>query len=87
MTLSSFIVCRPPAVPGVAMTLMWTTVSTSSLAMTLAMTGLRMSARTKRDVADVAARRDDVDADHPADVRVGGEQRARNGARGRARPR
>src|SRR6476619_6857321 len=46
MTLSSFIVPRPPALPGVAITLMWTTVSTSSLAMTLAMTGLRMSART-----------------------------------------
>ena len=47
MTLSSFIVPRPPALPGVAMTLMWTTVSTSSLPITLAMTGLRMSARTK----------------------------------------
>ena len=46
MTLSSFIVPRPPALPGVAMTLMWTTVSTSSRAITLAMTGLRMSART-----------------------------------------
>jgi hypothetical protein len=39
-------VLRPPAVPGVAITLMWTTVSTSSLAITLAITGLRMSART-----------------------------------------
>ena len=39
MTLSSFIVLRPPAEPGVAMTLMWTTVSTSSLASTFAMTG------------------------------------------------
>src|SRR3954447_23485980 len=47
MTLSSFIVPRPPALPGVAMTLMWTTVSTSSFAITLAITGLRMSARTK----------------------------------------
>ena len=47
MTLSSFIVFRPPALPGVEMTLMWTTVSTSSLTMTFAMTGLRMSARTK----------------------------------------
>src|SRR3954453_10423111 len=47
MTLSSFIVPRPPALPGVAMMLMWTTVSTSSLAITLAITGLRMSARTK----------------------------------------
>src|SRR6478672_10603043 len=47
MTLSSFIVVRPPALPGVEITLMWTTVSTSSFAMTFAMTGLRMSARTK----------------------------------------
>ena len=47
ITLSSFIVFRPPALPGVEMTLMWTTVSTSSLTMTFAMTGLRMSARTK----------------------------------------
>src|SRR6478752_10685605 len=47
MTLSSFIVLRPPALPGVAMTLMWTTVSTSSLTMIFAITGLRMSARTK----------------------------------------
>ena len=47
MTLSSFIVFRPPALPGVEMTLMWTTVSTRSLAITLAITGLRMSARTK----------------------------------------
>src|SRR3954454_198501 len=47
MTLSSFIVPRPPALPGVEMTLMCTTVSTFSLAITLAMTGFRMSARTK----------------------------------------
>ena len=47
MTFSSIIVPRPPALPGVAITLMWTTVSTSSLPITLAMTGLRMSARTK----------------------------------------
>src|SRR4051812_20999690 len=47
MTLSSFIVPRPPVLSGVAMTLMWTTVSTSSLAITLAITGLRTSARTK----------------------------------------
>src|SRR3954447_2188360 len=46
MTLSSFIVPRPPALPGVEMTLMCTTVSTFSLAITLAITGLRMSART-----------------------------------------
>src|SRR5688500_12335871 len=47
MTLSSFMVWRPPALPGVEITLMWTTVSTSSLAITLAITGVRMSARTK----------------------------------------
>src|SRR6478609_1440900 len=46
MTLSSFIVDRPPLEPGVEMMLMWTTVSTSSLAITLAITGLRMSALT-----------------------------------------
>ena len=46
MTLISFIAVRPPAPSGVAMTLMWTTVSTSAPAITLAMIGLRMSART-----------------------------------------
>jgi hypothetical protein len=46
MTLISFIVVRPPAPSGVAMTFMCTTVSTSACAMTLAITGLRMSART-----------------------------------------
>ena len=69
------------------MTLMWTTVSTSASAITLAMTGLRMSARTNVDVAEVAARRDDVDADDPVDGRVGREQRARTGRRGLGRPR
>ena len=48
MTLISFIDVRPPAPLGVAITLRWTTVSTSSAAITLAITGLRMSARTKR---------------------------------------
>ncbi len=48
MTLISFIDDRPPALPGVATTPVWTTVSTSSPAMTFAMTGLRMSARTNR---------------------------------------
>ena len=46
MTLISFIAVRPPAPNGVAMTLMCTTVSTCADAMTLAMIGLRMSART-----------------------------------------
>ena len=46
MTLISFIVDRPPACLGVAMTPMCTTVSTPASPMTLAITGLRMSART-----------------------------------------
>ena len=82
MTLISFIVGRPPALPGVAMTLMWTTVSTSSLAITLAITGLRMSARTNRTSAEVGPRRDDVDPDHRVD-RPG----RRDGRREPGRPR
>ena len=50
MTFCSFIDVRPPALPGLAITLMWTTVSTFSRAITLAITGLRMSARTKETV-------------------------------------
>ncbi len=46
MTLISFWEVRPPAETGVAMTFMWTTVSTPVSAITRAMTGLRMSART-----------------------------------------
>src|SRR5436190_7847368 len=46
MTLISFIADRPPAPSGVAITFMCTTVSTSADAITLAMIGLRMSART-----------------------------------------
>ena len=46
MTLISFIVDRPPACLGVAMTPMCTTVSTPASPITFAMTGLRMSART-----------------------------------------
>ncbi len=46
MTLISFIAVRPPTPSGVAMTFMWTTVSTEACAMTLAISGLRMSART-----------------------------------------
>src|SRR3954466_7217339 len=46
MTLISFIAVRPPAPNGVAITLMCTTVSTCAEAMTFAMIGLRMSART-----------------------------------------
>ena len=49
MTLSSFIEVLPPdaAAAAVAPTLVCTTVSTRSRTITLAMTGLRMSARTK----------------------------------------
>src|SRR5919202_904323 len=47
MTLISFIETRPPPCRGVAMTFMCTTVSTPARAMTFAMTGFRMSARTK----------------------------------------
>ena len=46
MTLISFMVARPPASSGVARTAMCTTVSTSAWAITLPITGLRMSART-----------------------------------------
>ena len=46
MTLISFMEERP-AVPGLATMAMWTTVSTPRLLITLPMTGLRMSARTK----------------------------------------
>ena len=46
MTLISFWEVRPPAWVGVAMTFMWTTVSTSDCAMILPIIGLRMSART-----------------------------------------
>ena len=77
MTLSSFIVLRPPALPGVAMTLMWTTVSTSSLAMTLAITGLRMSARTN-ETSPMSPRGGTTSTPMTrADGRVGRERRAR----------
>ena len=46
MTLISFIATRPPADIGVAMTFRCATVSTWAWAITLATTGLRMSART-----------------------------------------
>src|SRR3954451_5688276 len=46
MTLSSFIGPRPPAVAGVELMFMWTTVSTDAAPMTLPISGLRMSART-----------------------------------------
>src|SRR4051794_38291323 len=46
MTLSSFIDARPPALAGVALMFMWTTVSTDADSITLPITGLRMSART-----------------------------------------
>ena len=46
MTLISFWETRPPAESGVAMTFMWTTVSTPAWLMILPIIGLRMSART-----------------------------------------
>src|SRR4051795_540990 len=46
MTLSSFIGTRPPDPAGVELMFMWTTVSTDAAAMTLPISGLRMSART-----------------------------------------
>src|SRR3954464_770955 len=46
MTLSSFIGPRPPAPAGVELMFMCTTVSTDAFAMTLPISGLRMSART-----------------------------------------
>src|SRR4051812_39874897 len=46
MTLSSFIGTRPPDPAGVELMFMCTTVSTDAEAMTLAISGLRMSART-----------------------------------------
>src|SRR4051794_6486343 len=46
MTLSSFIGPRPPEPAGVELMFMCTTVSTDAVAMTLPISGLRMSART-----------------------------------------
>src|SRR3954466_12350292 len=46
MTLSSFIGTRPPDPAGVELMFMCTTVSTDAAAMTLPISGLRMSART-----------------------------------------
>src|SRR3712207_4128326 len=46
MTLSSFIGPRPPEPAGVELMFMCTTVSTEAVAMTLPISGLRMSART-----------------------------------------
>src|SRR3954451_19526675 len=46
MTLSSFIGTRPPDPAGVELMFMCTTVSTDAAAMTLQISGLRMSART-----------------------------------------
>ena len=75
MTLISFIAVRPPAPNGVAMTFMCTTVSTCADAITLAMSGLRMSARTNSVRPTSVARRHDVDADDALDRGVGGELR------------
>ena len=50
MTLISFWGVRPPTKVGVAMTFMWTTVSTRAVSMIRAIIGLRMSARTNSTV-------------------------------------
>ena len=86
MTLSSFIVLRPPALPGVAITLMWTTVSTSSLAITLAMTGLRMSARTN-ETSPMSPRGGTTSTPMTRSTRGRRPARARSGGRGPGRPR
>src|SRR3954467_15749131 len=59
MTLSSFIGPRPPAPAGVELMFMCTTVSTDAFAMTLPISGLRMSARTN----SVRPRRRSISAD------------------------
>ena len=46
MTFISFIAMRPPDEAGLAASEAWTTVSTDAWEMTLAINGLRMSART-----------------------------------------
>ena len=78
MTLISFIEERPPALPGVATIAMCTTVSTPRVAITLAITGLRMSARTKSSLAQVVPGRGDVDPDD-LDVLLGGERAGESG--------
>ena len=77
MTLISFMATGRPRDAGVAMTLMWTTVSTSAAAITLAMIGLRMSARTNSAPPRSERRRDDVDADDPVDAGSRGSTAAR----------
>ena len=77
MTFISFIDARPPAARGSAVMFRCTTVSTAAVAITLAISGLRMSARTNsvRPEGQLARRRDGVDADDPLDRRVVGQQR------------
>ena len=77
MTLISFIEERPPG-PGVATTARCTTVSTPRVAITLEITGLRMSARTKSSLAQVVAGRDHVDTDDLG-VLLGGERTGESG--------
>ena len=74
MTLSSLVEVRPPAAAGVAETLVWTTVSTRSRTITLAITGFRMSARTKSARARSPGRQD-VDTDDALDIRRPGQLR------------
>ena len=57
------------------MTFRCTTVSTSAWAITRAMIGLRMSARTNSAPPMSCRRRDDVDPDDPVDAGLGDQQR------------
>ena len=70
MTLISFCRVRPPTKVGVAMTFMWTTVSTPRLDDPGDHRVADVGA-DELDVADVARWRDDVDTDDPLDRRVG----------------
>ena len=80
MTLISFCGVRPPTKVGVAMTFMWTTVSTPLDSMTREIIGLRMSA-DELDARDLARWRDDVDTDDALDRRVGAEPARGGGPR------
>ena len=74
MTLSSFIVPRPPALPGVGDDAHVDDGVDVLLGDHLGDHRVADVGADERDVADVAARRDDVDADDPVDGRVGGER-------------
>ena len=74
MTLISFCETRPPAESGVAMTFMWTTVSTPGLGDDLGDHRVADVGTDELSTADVQRWRDDVDADHPFDARLRSEQ-------------